>query len=84
MEEIEELLLYYVDSESARNLRTCSSLRLCERKVKVHQIEKWWTKVLLAKWVRTVYNRSGLPYKHQNLKCKLCKTRPISDAVYMN
>ena len=84
MDKIEEFLIYYVDGASAANLRTCSSLRLCERKVKVCLIQKWWADVLLRKWVRTVYIQSGLPYKHQNTTCKICKTRSISDAVYMN
>ena len=84
MEQIEEFLLYYVDRESAKNLRTCSSLRLCERKLKVCKIENWWKKMLLVKWVHNVYEQCGLPYKRQNLTCKMCKTRPISDAVYMN
>jgi len=84
MEKIEEFLIYYVDKKSAINLRTCSSLRLCDRKVKVCQIENWWYKVCLTNWVRTVYNQSDLPYKRPNLTCKICKIRPISDAVYLN
>lgn len=84
MEHIEDLLIHYVDSKTAKNLRTCSKLRICERKVIVCKIEKWWSDILLGKWVRKVYSRSGLPYKRQSTKCKICKTRPISDAVYIN
>lgn len=84
MEKVEDFLIFYVDRESARNLMTCSSSRLCERKMKVCRIEKWWAKVLLQKWVRTVYAQAGLPFKKQNTTCKICKRRPISDAVYLN
>jgi len=84
MEFLDDFLLPYVDAQSALSLRTCSTLKLCDKKVRVIQIERWWSDLKKKKWTKNVHLLCGIPFKRQNLKCKICKRRQITDAVYMN
>lgn len=84
MELIENQLLQFIDMKTCSSLRACSSHMLGNLKFKICKIEIWWKSILHNRWIKDIYESVSLPHKKQPIICKLCKTHPVTEAVYMN